>query len=141
LLFFSFLSFFPLSFTPPFSLFVLLIFFLQQTPYSCGQSFSFFYKTALCSTIDTYNLIYFTSPRVLVAHSCLTLCDSIDCSPPGSSVHGILQARVLDWKGKLFLSPGDLPDPGIKPGSPALQADSLPSESPEKPSLVHTGKY
>ena len=29
--------------------------------------------------------------------SCLTLCDSMDCSPPGSSVHGILQARILEW--------------------------------------------
>ena len=28
---------------------------------------------------------------------CLTLCDSMDCSPPGSSVHGILQARILEW--------------------------------------------
>ena len=34
---------------------------------------------------------------VLVAQSCLTLCDSMDCSPPGSSVHGILQARILEW--------------------------------------------
>ena len=32
-----------------------------------------------------------------VTQSCLTLCDSMDCSPPGSSVHGILQARVLEW--------------------------------------------
>ena len=32
-----------------------------------------------------------------VAQSCLTLCESVDCSPPGSSVHGILQARVLEW--------------------------------------------
>ena len=34
---------------------------------------------------------------VLVAPSCLTLCRSMDCSPPGSSVHGILQARTLEW--------------------------------------------
>ena len=33
----------------------------------------------------------------LVAQSCLTLCDPVDCSPPGSSVHGILQARILEW--------------------------------------------
>ena len=33
--------------------------------------------------------------KVLVAQSCLTLCNSMDCSPPGSSVHGILQARIL----------------------------------------------
>ena len=35
--------------------------------------------------------------KVLVAQSCLTLCDPMDYSPPGSSVHGILQARVLEW--------------------------------------------
>ena len=34
---------------------------------------------------------------VLVAQSCLTLCDPVDCSPPGSSVQGILQARILEW--------------------------------------------
>ena len=32
-----------------------------------------------------------------VAHSCLTLCDPMYCSPPGSSIHGIFQARVLEW--------------------------------------------
>ena len=41
-------------------------------------------------------------------------------------------SRQEYWSGLLFLSPGDLPDPGIKPWSPALQADSLPSEPPEK---------
>ena len=35
--------------------------------------------------------------KVLVAQSCPTLCDLMDCSPPGSSVHGILQARTLEW--------------------------------------------
>ena len=35
--------------------------------------------------------------RVKVAQLCLTLCDPMDCSPPGSSVHGILQARILEW--------------------------------------------
>ena len=39
---------------------------------------------------------------VLVAQSCLTLCDPMDCSPPGSSVHGILQARILEWVAILF---------------------------------------
>ena len=33
----------------------------------------------------------------VVAQSCLTLCDPMDCSPPGSSVHGIFQARILEW--------------------------------------------
>ena len=37
------------------------------------------------------------SVYVLVAQSCLTLCDPMDCGPPGSSVHGILQARILGW--------------------------------------------
>ena len=44
---------------------------------------------------------------------------------------GILQAR--NWSGLPFPSPGDLPEPGIKPGSPALQADSLPFEPPGNP--------
>ena len=57
----------------------------------------------------------------------------MDCSPPGSSVHGILQARILEWVAIPFS--GYLPDPGIEPGSPALQADSLPSEPPGKPRL------
>ena len=50
----------------------------------------------------------------------------MDYRPPGSCVHGIFQASVLEWVA--FPSPGDLPDPGIKPGSPALQAGSLPIE-------------
>ena len=62
---------------------------------------------------------------VLVAQSCLTLCDPTDCSLPGFSIHGILQEY---WSGLPFPSPEDLPDPGIKPWSPALQADSLPFE-------------
>ena len=62
--------------------------------------------------------------KVLVSQSCPALWDPVDCSPPGSSVHGILQARI--WSGFPFSSPEDLPDPGIKPGSPGLQADSLP---------------
>ena len=69
--------------------------------------------------------------RVCVAQFCPILWDSTDCSLPGSSVDGILQARILEWVP--FPFPGDLPDPGIKPWSPALQADSLPSESSEKP--------
>ena len=39
---------------------------------------------------------------VLVTQSCLTLCDPMDCSLPGSSVHGILQARILEWVAILF---------------------------------------
>ena len=53
-----------------------------------------------------------------VIQSCLTLCNPTDCSPQGSSVHGILQARVLEWVA-ISLSE-DRPDPGIEPRSPAL---------------------
>ena len=67
---------------------------------------------------------------VLVTQSCLILCDLLFCSPPGSSVHGF--SRQEYWSGLPFPSPGDLPDPGIEPGSPVLQADALPSEPPGK---------
>ena len=51
-------------------------------------------------------------------------------SLPGFSVHGILQARILAWVTISFSR--DLPDPGIEPGSPALEADALTSEPPGK---------
>ena len=58
-----------------------------------------------------------------ITKSCLTLCDLMDCSPPGSSVHGILQTRILEWVAiSLFPSPRNLPDQGIEPRSPSLQA-------------------
>ena len=50
--------------------------------------------------------------KVLVAQSCLTLCDSMDCSLPGSSVHGIFQERILEWVAIPFS--GYLSDPGIE---------------------------
>ena len=56
-----------------------------------------------------------------------------NCSLPGTSDHVILQARILEWVARRLPSPGDLPDPAIKPASPALQADSLSSEPPGKP--------
>ena len=48
------------------------------------------------------------------------------CDPMDYIIHGILQARILEWVA--FPSPGDLPNPGIESRSPALQADSLPTE-------------
>ena len=56
--------------------------------------------------------------KLLVAQSCPTLCNPMDCSPPGSSVHGILQARILERLP--FPSLGDIPNPGIEPRSPTL---------------------
>ena len=69
--------------------------------------------------------------NVLVVQLCLTPCNPMDYRPPGSSVHGILQQE--DWSGVPFPSPGDLPNPGIEPKSPALQVDSLSPELPGKP--------
>ena len=71
--------------------------------------------------------------KVIVAQSCLTLSDPMDCSPSGSSVHGILLARTLEWVAIPF-SRGSS-HPGIKPGSPSWQADSLLSEQPGKPRI------
>ena len=59
----------------------------------------------------------------LVAKSSPTLCNPMDCMQPSSSVHGILQARILEWAA--FPPLGDLPNPGIEPASPALQVGSL----------------
>ena len=53
------------------------------------------------------------------------------------TVQGILQARILEWVA--FPFPGDLPNPGIEPGSPILQADSLPAEPQQK--LTTDTKY
>ena len=68
---------------------------------------------------------------VLVVQSCMTLCDPMDFSPPGSSVHGI--SRQEYWSGLPFPSPGDLPDPGIEPVSPALAGGFFTTEPPGKP--------
>ena len=68
-----------------------------------------------------------------VAQSCLTLCNSMDYSPPGSSVHGIFQQEY--WSGLQCSSPGDLPNPGIKPtslASPILVGRFFTTEPPEK---------
>ena len=55
---------------------------------------------------------------VKIAQSCPTLCGPMDCSLPGSFVHGIFQAIVLEWIAISFSR--ELPDPGIEPGSPTL---------------------
>ena len=68
---------------------------------------------------------------VLVTELYLTLCNLMDYRPPGSSVHGILQARILEWVVVPF-SRGSS-NPGIEPRSSALQVDSLSAELPGKP--------
>ena len=66
--------------------------------------------------------------EVLVTQACPPLCGPMECSPPGSSVHGILWQE--HWRGPPCPSPRDLPSSGTEPRSPALSADSPPSESP-----------
>ena len=66
----------------------------------------------------------------VLTQSCLTLCDLMDYSPPGSCVHGIFLAEVQKYwstegNGLPFPSPEDLPNPGIEPWSPELQAGRL----------------
>ena len=89
-------------------------------------------NTGIESRIQIMSRHYFT--MILKCMSCMLLClvsqhvwlfwDPMDCGPPGSSVHGILQARRVEWVA--FPLPGNLPDPGIEPTSPVLQVDSLP---------------
>ena len=70
--------------------------------------------------------------KVKVAQSCPTLCD-----PMNYTVHRILQARILEWVAFPFFR--NLPNPGIKPRTPALQADSLPGEPQGKPKNIGMG--
>ena len=61
---------------------------------STGQACLLPHTTASSSP---FALALLRTESVLATQSCLTLCDPVDCSPPGSSVHGILQARILEW--------------------------------------------
>ena len=72
---------------------------------------------------------------VSVAQSCPTVCDPMDWAPPGSFVHGF--SRQKYWHGLPFPSPGNISNPGIKPRSPALRADSLPVEPPGKRPILY----
>ena len=67
-------------------------------------------------------------------HACVSCSFVSDSATPWAVAHGaplpVGFSSEEYWCGLLFPSPGDLPNPGIKPGSPALQADSLLSEPP-----------
>ena len=74
---------------------------------------------------------------------CVWLCNPMDCSPTASTVHGILQARILEWV--LCPLPGNLPDPEIKPASPisCIAGEFFTAEPPGKPrdGTVQPTKY
>ena len=74
----------------------------------------------------------------LAAQSCLIPCDPVDCSPPGSSVHGASPGKSTGL-GCHALLQGILLTQGIEPRSPTLQADSLPAELPGE--YVHVCIY
>ena len=80
-------------------------------------------------------LLYFNS-KVLVTQSCLTLCNLMDYSLLALLSMGF--SRQGYWSGLPFPSPGDLPDSGIEPRSPAMQVGALPSKPPGKPCHVST---
>ena len=81
----------------------------DMLPSLCTK-FSNMHKTVLNSILFYHCLFLHQHHAVLktmcvceVAQSCLTLCDPVDCSPPGSSIHGILQARILEWVAISFI--------------------------------------
>ena len=75
----------------------------------------------------------------LVSQSCPTLCDPMDCSPPGSSVHGILWARILEWVAMpSSRGPSQHKD---QTRSATLQADSLPSEAGKPNRIICIDNY
>ena len=86
----------------------------------------------VCVCVCVYTHIY-----ILHAYMCIytcTLCDPVGCSPPGSSVHGISQARILHrW---LLRFPGDLPDPGTELESPAMAGGFFTTEPPGRPTDI-----
>ena len=83
----------------------------------------------------------------LVAQSCPTLCDPVDCSPPGSSVRGDSPGKNTGVGCRALLPPADLPHPGIEPRSPTLQADffffffTTPSKHQEIPRILKWVAY
>ena len=70
-----------------------------------------------------------------VTQSCPTLCNSTDCSPPGFSIHGVFQARILAWVTISFSRGSSTPRDRTQ--SPSLQADALPSEPQRKSYMLH----
>ena len=95
--------------------------------------------------IYAYIYIYFLCVCVCVsvlAQSCLTLCNPMDCSPPGFSVHGILPTRTLEWVA-ISSSRGSFPprDQTVSPTSPAMASRFFTTEPPRKPTCGYTNMY
>ena len=124
-----------LSFLPhPYSIFHKL---LKCKPYHCHL----FSATERPCVRVSQSLDSEASPVcVLSCFSHVQLCATLDCSPPVSTVHGILQTEILEWVAMSSLR--DLPHSGIKaisPVFPALQGGFFTTEPPGKPEVGHTG--
>ena len=100
-----------------------------------GVSFGNFYLSRICLFYLDHLICWhiISHVKVLVTQLCLTLCDPMNCSPPGTLIHEILQARILEWVAISFSR-------GPKLGLPVLQADSLPSEPPGNPQEYWSGQ-
>ena len=109
---------------------------LDRGSCSLQRAFLGFFPPQTMKSSDFFFLNLFNSKELLyatgnykereVARS--TLCNPVDCRPPGSSVHGVFRPEY--YSGLPFPSLRDLPKPGIEPGSPAMRAEALPSEPP-----------
>ena len=77
----------------------------------------------------------FIGKKAIVTQSCPSLCDAMDCSLPGSRVHGIFRTRILEWVAISFSRESSWP--GIELQCLALQVDYLPSEPPGEPRGNH----
>ena len=91
-----------------------------------------FLRSVYFLLISKINLPVDTDTHTEVAQSCLTLCDPMDCSPPGSSLRGILQARVLQWVA-IFLLQGIFPTQGSNWGLPHSSPSEPPGTNEQKP--------
>ena len=101
-------------------------------------------KNSLSLSLSLYIYIYththtHTHIYAQLIQSCLTLCDPMDCRLPGSSAHGIFQARILEWDALSFSRGSSWPrDWTTSPTSPALQVDSFPLSHWGSPMYTHT---
>ena len=98
---------------------------MPQTKQLARQKHSLAYQKNNKKNETTKNMVQMTV-CVLVAESCPILCNPIDCSPPGSSVHGIFQARILEWVDISF-SRGIFPTRGLNLG--LLHCRQSPAQS------------
>ena len=90
-------------------------------------------KTLRCTPPDPQLTFHWDIAVLSHFQLCPSLCDAVGCTPPGSSVHGIVQARILAWAAMPFS--GELPDPGseaVPLTAPALAGSFLAAGDPEK---------